>query len=248
MVNFYVYAYLRTDNTPYYIGKGKGDRLYEKSKGHIPPKDKSKIVILENNLTELGAFALERFYIRWYGRKDLNTGILINKTDGGDGICGFKHSEETKNKIAKSNTGRKLSDNTKLKLSIRFKGIKRTDLERIKISQGQLGRKLSEEHKKKLSDIKKGTKHSEETKNKLSEMNKGKKITSEQLEKLRQSAKNRKPSTYNQKTCPHCRLTGVSYNMTRYHFDNCKNIGRIKESVPGNTLGKSHKTKMPREW
>ena len=25
-------------------------------------------------------------------------------------------------------------------------------------------------------------------------------------------------------------------------------IGRIKESVPGNTLGKSHKTKMPREW
>jgi hypothetical protein len=25
-------------------------------------------------------------------------------------------------------------------------------------------------------------------------------------------------------------------------------IGRIKESVPGNTLDKSHKTKMPREW
>jgi len=25
-------------------------------------------------------------------------------------------------------------------------------------------------------------------------------------------------------------------------------INRIKESVPGNTLGKSHKTKAPREW
>jgi hypothetical protein len=25
-------------------------------------------------------------------------------------------------------------------------------------------------------------------------------------------------------------------------------INRIKESVPGNTLGKSHKTKMQREW
>ncbi len=25
-------------------------------------------------------------------------------------------------------------------------------------------------------------------------------------------------------------------------------INRIKESVPGNTLGKGHKTKMPREW
>ena len=25
-------------------------------------------------------------------------------------------------------------------------------------------------------------------------------------------------------------------------------IGRIREKVPGNTLAKSHKTKMPREW
>jgi len=25
-------------------------------------------------------------------------------------------------------------------------------------------------------------------------------------------------------------------------------INRIKETVPGNTLGKSHKTKAPREW
>ena len=25
-------------------------------------------------------------------------------------------------------------------------------------------------------------------------------------------------------------------------------IQRIKESVPGNTLGKTHKTKLPREW
>jgi hypothetical protein len=25
-------------------------------------------------------------------------------------------------------------------------------------------------------------------------------------------------------------------------------IGRMKESVPGNSIGLSHKTKMPREW
>jgi len=25
-------------------------------------------------------------------------------------------------------------------------------------------------------------------------------------------------------------------------------IGRIKQTVPGNTLARSHKTKMPREW
>jgi hypothetical protein len=33
---------------------------------------KSNIVILERNLSEIGAFALERRYIEWYGRKEGN--------------------------------------------------------------------------------------------------------------------------------------------------------------------------------
>ena len=85
-IGFYVYAYLREDNTPYYIGKGKNKRAWCRRKYDVAkPLNDNLVIILESNLTEIGAFALERRYIKWYGRIDNNTGILHNRTDGGEG-------------------------------------------------------------------------------------------------------------------------------------------------------------------
>ena len=162
MVNpnrFYTYAYLREDRTPYYIGKGTGDRVYYRSRCDIkPPKDNTRIIYLKQNLTEAEAFRHEIYMIAVFGRIDLGTGILHNRTDGGEGVSGHIKSVEAKRKMSETMKGRTHSEESKRKMSESLKG-----------------KTLSEEHKRKLSVIGKGKTFSEQTRRKLSEAKKGKK-------------------------------------------------------------------------
>lgn len=169
MLIYYIYAYIRkSDNTPYYIGKGKNKRAWSKEHNVSVPKDKSKIVIMEKNLTEIGALALERRYIKWYGRKDIGTGILLNKTDGGDTTIGYSPPQEVRDKISKSLKGVKkpkghgekisqfrktfkYSEESKLKIGNSNRGKKRTDEQRKKQSLNQLGRKQPQSQKEKVA-------------------------------------------------------------------------------------------------
>ena len=157
---YYTYAYLREDRTPYYIGKGKGNRAYRRrNKGIKPPNDKSRILILKNNLTEEESFRHEVYMIAVFGRKDLGTGILHNKTDGGDGASGWVPSEKWRTKQSQ----RTFSKEHKRKLSESNKGDKHYSY----------GKTLSKETKRKISEAKTGKTHSEETKRKMSNIKKG---------------------------------------------------------------------------
>jgi len=85
---YYTYAYLREDKTPYYIGKGSGDRAYQKhirnNGQNLLPKNKGQILILKRFEIEDEAYKHEQYLIALYGRK-CDGGILVNMVHGGKG-------------------------------------------------------------------------------------------------------------------------------------------------------------------
>ena len=135
---FYVYQYVNEQGIPYYIGKGKENRIREKHRyTSIPPAEQR--IIVKSNLTEDQAFELEMKLIRKYGRK-VDGGLLDNiKLNQWACAIGWKHKPETVEKIRQGNLGKVRTEEHKQKYSIAKQ--KMSEETKQKIREANLGRK-----------------------------------------------------------------------------------------------------------
>lgn len=177
---YYVYALIdpKKDEV-YYIGKGKNDRIkrhfqkYDLKQNCNPYKcnlirkrrregyKPSKYTrIIFNNLTNKKACKLEKDLIGEIGKEN-----LTNLVDGGDGgVLGYEHTEKTKNKISKANTGKKRCDKVKEKISKAASNP--SDETKRKMSEAQKRRVISKETREKISKSIRGESHPDSKLNK----------------------------------------------------------------------------------
>ena len=107
---FFCYLHKRADGTVFYVGKGKYRRAIslsplDRPKNHhhanIIAKEGEENIIIEliSAIDEKDAFRLEILYIA-----ELNPSC--NFTAGGEGISGYRHTEETKLILSKASSGK----------------------------------------------------------------------------------------------------------------------------------------------
>jgi len=145
-MEYYVYRHIRLDiNIPFSVGKGKGPRCFRKSGrnkywNNIVKKYGYRVEILKYFDNEDEAFAFEKLMIKLY--KSFGY-CKANFTDGGEGVSGLKHSEESKEKMRGPRPD-----------AIHWmKGKNHTKATKEKISKANKGKTASIETRKKLSKI-----------------------------------------------------------------------------------------------
>ena len=143
----------------------------------------------------------------------MNTGCLVNLTDGGEGLSGVIVGEEARLKISKRHKGRIHSPEECRKLSESRKGMKFTDEHRKNISLAMTGKNIGE-----LNAFY-GKQHTTDTKQKMSEIRKGISLSETTRKKLSDIMRNKPKQKI---ICPYCNKVGFGLAMKRWHVNNCK--------------------------
>jgi len=145
--NTCVYMHVKkTNKEAFYIGIGGTKRPYYKGKGrsklwrNVANKHGYEVFILAENLYWSDACKIEIDLIKYFGRRDLGTGHLVNLTDGGEGTKGAIKSAETRAKIGAGNKGKTISEETKANMSAAGKGKQRN----VKLTEDQVIEVLAE--------------------------------------------------------------------------------------------------------
>lgn len=171
-----LYQHLKPNGEIFYIGIGKcKKRAYNKFNRNnhwknIVNKYGYSVEILYNNLTIKEAKELEIYLIKYYGRKDLKTGNLVNMTNGGEGTYGRIISKKSNIKRSKSMKGRVFSKEHRLKMSLVRKGTFLSEETKLKMKKSR--KNISEETKLKMSLSQKNRIYTEKDKKFLSDQTK----------------------------------------------------------------------------
>ena len=193
----YVYRHIRLDkNEPFYIGIGSDDKYYRANKKsqrniywkRIVSKTDYEVEIVLEDLTWEQACEKEKEFISLYGRKNTNTGILCNMTDGGEGTIGLISSSDTKQKLSNSikkwHKTRTITDEQREIFSKKFKELnKNEDFQKKRLEALRNNKKLKEYYLSRKGKPS-GYKHTDESKLKISLSQKGKASSKEFLEKV----------------------------------------------------------------
>jgi group I intron endonuclease len=125
-----IYGYMDTNNdTIVYVGQAKD--IKARDIAHRSPSVYSRQVInrvLQNNPTRYVLHVLEECSVEMLNHLEQTLIALFNPkfnfTNGGDGVRGHKHSDETKAKISKAHSGKKMSEERIVQMSEVMKGAK----------------------------------------------------------------------------------------------------------------------------